>query len=194
MAEMCQTAGNAIHSAADSCSAGMDERAAAAAVFSSAADSTPRDGLGVDRDHIESGSRKRRERPGQSEAACTLGNGVDAALRECEDVSKQVINVRITPITCPINTRFAQPLGRHDSTGLQLPLTLVVEYLLPKIDEMIPEGTGRRRTFVKTDSAARLHARLTNELLENAKLAVEKLWKQRGYDPKKLEVIKARLG
>ena len=30
--------------------------------------------------------------------------------------------------------------------------------------------------------------------LENAKLAVEKLWKQRGYDPKKPEAIKARLG
>ena len=65
-----------------------------------------------------------------------------------------------------------------------------MEHLLPKIDGMLPEGTGRRRAFVKTGPAARL----TNELLENAKLAVEKLWKQRGYDPKKLEVIKARLG
>ena len=55
---------------------------------------------------------------------------------------------------------------------------------------MLPEGVGRRRAFVKTGTAAPL----TNELLENSKLAVEKLWKQRGYDPKKPEVIKARLG
>ena len=65
-----------------------------------------------------------------------------------------------------------------------------VEHLLPKIDGMLPEGVGKRSAFVKTGPAARL----TNELLENAKLTVDKLWKQRGYDPKKPEVIKARLG
>ena len=65
-----------------------------------------------------------------------------------------------------------------------------VECLLPKIDGMLPEGVGKRRAFVKTGPAARL----TNELLENAKFAVEKLWKQRGYDPKKPELTKARLG
>jgi hypothetical protein len=65
-----------------------------------------------------------------------------------------------------------------------------VEFLLPKINEMLPEGVGRRKAFVKTGTAAPL----TNELLENSKLAVDKLWKQRGYDPKKPDVIKARLG
>ena len=65
-----------------------------------------------------------------------------------------------------------------------------MEHLLPKIDGMLPEGVGKRSAFVKTGPAARL----TNELLENAKLTVDKLWKQRGYDPKKPEVIKARLG
>ena len=116
MAEMCQTAGNAIHSAADSCSAGMDERAAAAAVFSSAADSTPRDGLGVDRDHIESGSRKRRERPGQSEAACMLGNGVDAAPKESEDVAEQVMSATLHTAS----TRCAPPLASCGSTDFVL--------------------------------------------------------------------------
>ena len=55
---------------------------------------------------------------------------------------------------------------------------------------MLPEGVGKRRAFVKTGPASPL----TNELLENAKLAVEKLWKQRSYDPKKPEAIKAKLG
>ena len=65
-----------------------------------------------------------------------------------------------------------------------------VGYLLSKIDGMLPEGVGKRRAFVKTGPASPL----TNELLENAKLAVEKLWKQRSYDPKKPEAIKAKLG
>ena len=66
-----------------------------------------------------------------------------------------------------------------------------MEHLLPKIDGMLPEGVGKRSAFVKTGPAARL----TNELLENAKLTVDKLWKQRGYEViKEPEVIKARLG
>ena len=46
-----------------------------------------------------------------------------------------------------------------------------MEHLLPKIDGMLPEGVGKRSAFVKTGPAARL----TNELLENAKLTVDKL-------------------
>ena len=37
-------------------------------------------------------------------------------------------------------------------------------------------------------------AKKTNELLENASFAIEKLWDQRGYDPKKPDVVKAKLG
>ena len=55
---------------------------------------------------------------------------------------------------------------------------------------MLPEGHGRPRAFVKEGPAAPL----TNGLLENGTLAIEKLWKQRGYDPKKPDEIKARLG
>ena len=55
---------------------------------------------------------------------------------------------------------------------------------------MLPEGVDGRRAFLKTGAAAPL----TNELLENSKLAVDKLWKQRGYDPKQPDMIKARLG
>ena len=55
---------------------------------------------------------------------------------------------------------------------------------------MIPEGVGAVRAFAKDGAPAEK----TNELLVNAGLAVEKLWKQRGYDPRKPEVIKAKLG
>ena len=62
--------------------------------------------------------------------------------------------------------------------------------LFEKLDGMIPEGVGAVRAFAKDGAPAEK----TNELLVNAGLAVEKLWKQRGYDPKKPEVIKAKLG
>ena len=55
---------------------------------------------------------------------------------------------------------------------------------------MFPEGQGTRRAFVRDYAAAEK----TNELLENALFAIEKLWEQRGYDPKKPDVIKAKLG
>ena len=55
---------------------------------------------------------------------------------------------------------------------------------------MLPEGHGRVKAFVKVGCAAPM----TNGLLENSTIAIEKLWKQRGYDPKKPDVIKARLG
>ena len=62
--------------------------------------------------------------------------------------------------------------------------------LLPKADLMFPEGQGARSAFVRDGAAAKK----TNELLENASFAIEKLWEQRGYDPKKPDVIKAKLG
>ena len=55
---------------------------------------------------------------------------------------------------------------------------------------MFPEGQGGPRAFAKEGSPAPL----TNGLLENGTLAIDKLWSQRGYDPKKPDVIKARLG
>ena len=55
---------------------------------------------------------------------------------------------------------------------------------------MFPEGLGRPRAF-KRDGAA---ADKTNELLETASTAIEKLFKQRGYDPKKPEQLNASLG
>ena len=65
-----------------------------------------------------------------------------------------------------------------------------VEWLLQKADGMFPEGQGGPRAFAKDGTAKEK----TNELLENALLAIEKLFKQRGYDPKKPEEKKARLG
>ena len=57
---------------------------------------------------------------------------------------------------------------------------------------MFPEGQGARSAFVRDGAATEK----TNELLENASFAIEKLWEQRGYayDPKKPDVIKAKLG
>jgi len=65
-----------------------------------------------------------------------------------------------------------------------------VAVLLKRAGCMFPEGQGAPRAMAKDDTAAEK----TNELLVNAKKAVDELWRQRGYDPKKPEVTKARLG
>ena len=64
-----------------------------------------------------------------------------------------------------------------------------MEYLLQSAEVMLPEGHGGPKAFPKEGCAAPL----TNGLLENGALAIEKLWKQRGYDPKKPDAILARL-
>ena len=55
-----------------------------------------------------------------------------------------------------------------------------MEFLFQKADGMLPEGHGGSKAFAKEASAAPL----TNGLLENGALAIDKLWQQRGYDPK----------
>ena len=55
---------------------------------------------------------------------------------------------------------------------------------------MFPEGKGGPKAVPKTEKAAPL----TNALLVNASKAVGKFWEARGYDPKKPEVTKAKLG
>ena len=62
--------------------------------------------------------------------------------------------------------------------------------LLQMADAMFPEGQGAPRAMAKVDAAAEK----SNELLVNAKEAVDELWRQRGLDPKKPELTKARLG
>ena len=62
--------------------------------------------------------------------------------------------------------------------------------MLEHADQMFPEGVGAPRA---TDTD-RCKAPKTNELLENVKVAIDKLWKRRGYDPKKPAQTKARLG
>ena len=62
--------------------------------------------------------------------------------------------------------------------------------LLQKANAMFPEGQGRPRAFARDGAAAEK----TNELLENVTVAIEKLFKQRGYDPKKPAEVKAKLG
>jgi hypothetical protein len=55
---------------------------------------------------------------------------------------------------------------------------------------MFPEGIGAPKAFARDGPAAVL----TNGLLENGHNTIVKLWKRCGYDPKKSDVIKARLG
>ena len=62
--------------------------------------------------------------------------------------------------------------------------------LLRKADGMFPEGQGAPRAFAKEGTPAGK----TNELLENATIAIDQLFKRRGYDPKKPEEVQAKLG
>ena len=50
--------------------------------------------------------------------------------------------------------------------------------LLQMADAMFPEGQGAPRAMAKVDAAAEK----SNELLVNAKEAVDELWRQRGLD------------
>ena len=70
------------------------------------------------------------------------------------------------------------------------PCQVPVDWLLQKADGMLPEEHGRPRAFAREGAAAEL----TNGVLENVSLAIEALWKQRGYDKRYPEVIKARRG
>ena len=63
-----------------------------------------------------------------------------------------------------------------------------VDWLLQKADGMFPEGKGGPRAFAKDGAAAEK----TNELLENATTAIDQLFKQRGYDPKKPAEVNVR--
>ena len=60
--------------------------------------------------------------------------------------------------------------------------------LLRKADGMFPEGQGAPRAFAKEGTPAEK----TNELLENATIAIDQLFKRRGYDPKKPEEVGRR--
>ena len=65
-----------------------------------------------------------------------------------------------------------------------------VAVLIMKAGLMFPEGYGAPRAFAWDGTAAKK----TNELLDNASAAIDKLFEQRGYDPKKPEQLKASLG
>ena len=54
---------------------------------------------------------------------------------------------------------------------------VAVDLFLREADRMFPEGVGAPRAMAKEGEAAEK----TNELLVNAKDAIDKLWKQRGY-------------
>ena len=62
--------------------------------------------------------------------------------------------------------------------------------LLQTANLMFPEGLGKPRAVAKDGGGAPL----INALLINAKAAIKSMWKARGYDPKKPEVTKAKLG
>ena len=114
----------------------------------------------------------------------------DAATRDPEDARPKVSTHHFPPCSPP----SAQPLalsGSHAAELPRVPVSQVTEdFLLRKAEGMFPEGAGARRPFKKEGAAAVL----TNGLLEDASSAIDTLWKQRGYDPKKPDAIKARLG
>ena len=85
-----------------------------------------------------------------------------------------------------VRQHIVHPLRTHPAHRVQVP----VDWLLHKADGMFPEGVGARRAFAKEGAPAEK----TNELLENASLASKKFFKQRGYDPRKPEEVKAKLG
>ena len=76
------------------------------------------------------------------------------------------------------------------ATALVCAWQLSEAMLLQTANEMFPEGQCRPRAVTMDGGAAPL----INALLINAKAAVASMWKARGYDPKKPEVTKARLG
>jgi hypothetical protein len=67
---------------------------------------------------------------------------------------------------------------------------VAVDVLLEEAELMFPEGQGAPRAMRRDGTAAEK----TNELLVNAKKAIDQLWKLRGYDPKKPALTKAKLG
>ena len=62
--------------------------------------------------------------------------------------------------------------------------------LLQLLVRMFPEGEGEAKLAASVDKIAKK----TNGLLIDAKAAVQSFWKARGYDPKKQEITKQKLG
>jgi hypothetical protein len=62
--------------------------------------------------------------------------------------------------------------------------------LLELLERMFPEGEGAARLMAQFDKT--VHK--TNGLLVDAKAAVQSFWKARGYDPKKPDITKQKLG
>ena len=90
----------------------------------------------------------------------------------------------------PRRTRCGPPITRPDCHACVPRRQVSEDLLLQTADFMFPIGKGAPRAMPKDGGAAPLiHA-----LLFNTKTVVDKLWKQRGWDPKKPEKTKAALG
>jgi hypothetical protein len=100
--------------------------------------------------------------------------------------------MKATPLPC--SKRCDPPLISPDSHTDVMRLCpvpqLAVPVLLQKVLGMFLEGQGAPKAMPKDSNATEM----TNELLVNSKEAIEELWKQRGYDSKKPDATKARLG
>lgn len=94
----------------------------------------------------------------------------------------------------------SQRAGDASSPSLHFPATLsspvkpcitgLSGYPAGEGGQHVPGGPGRAPCFARDGAAAEK----TNELLENANTAIEKLFKRRGYDAKKPELKKEKLG
>ena len=90
----------------------MDELIAAASVFAMEVDSEAGDGLGLDKDPIESGGSVLQERSEQPGAANGSGMDVDAASKAIGDAFNQVMNASSHTVSTP----YRQPLASCGST------------------------------------------------------------------------------
>ena len=100
--------------------------------------------------------------------------------------------VQVHPVTAAMHrNRSCWLRMTHSSVSTVRPQPQEPETVLQKLlVSMFPEGEGAPKLMAKIDKVA---AKL-NGLLVDAKAAVVAFWKARGYDPKKLEITKQKLG
>ena len=115
---------------------------------------------------------------------------VDAAPSQAEDANPEVTAAQKNHAR-QLRARNLTPFDCHLCRPRIICAQLSEAVLLPVAELMFPEGQSTRPKAVPKEGGA---VPLIIALLINAKAAIASLWKARGYDPNKPEVIKAKLG